>query len=283
MYNKWSRWCYQELWWVFIRGACRDLFSSASWRYILAYASVQLSSVPSLHAEWSSDSISHDFFCRCSSVIRGYEQIPLCLNKPELTEAHVVFVFLFFFSSLLAHCIHIFFWLTLCLVTLYSPQHTCRSPMYSLFPEMHFLNPFFFFLAQCVTWNNTSNMFGRRRVKILGHELSRLKQWTCLGQKACTILSVFVDIISWGHICTDRLFDDYSAGLCFSRANADLRYIQSEMPSTLQPQSITVWLRTSTYFKRTLMSKRSFTSRKHAESKSWRNLSIMCIISGFLS
>lgn len=48
----------------------------------------------------------------------------------------------------------------------------------------------------------------------------------------------FVDINSWGHICTDRLFDDYSAGLCFSRANADLRYIQSEMPSTLQPQSL---------------------------------------------
>lgn len=52
------------------------------------------------------------------------------------------------------------------------------------------------------------------------------------------ILFVFVETISWGHICTDRLFDDYSAGLCFSRANADLRYTQSEMPSTLQPQSL---------------------------------------------
>lgn len=34
------------------------------------------------------------------------------------------------------------------------------------------------------------------------------------------------------------LLNDYSAGLCFSRANADLRYIQSEMPLTEQPQSL---------------------------------------------
>ena len=52
-------------------------------------------------------------------------------------------------------------------------------------------------------------------MKILGRELSRLEQWTSVRQKACSTLSVFVDIISWGHICTDRLFDDYSAGSCF--------------------------------------------------------------------
>ena len=110
---------------------------------------------------------------------------------------------------------------------------------------------------------------------IFGRELSRLEQWTCLRQKACTMLSVFVDIISWGHICTERLFDDYSAGLCFSRANADLRYIQSEMPSTLQPQSLFDF-QTFTYYKRTLYVKAPDSSfhvrrsalRKHAESKS---------------
>lgn len=124
----------------------------------------------------------------------------------------------------------------------------------------------------------------RRGVKIL--ELSQLKRWTRLRQKTCGVLSLFVDIISWGHICTDSLFDDYSAGLCFSRAITDLRYIQSETPSTLQPQSL---LDFRTRFERTLLTSdssfnvRSFTSRKHAESKSCRHLSMMCLISGFLS
>jgi len=55
-----------------------------------------------------------------------------------------------------------------------------------------------------------------------GREPFRLKRWTLSD-----ILSV-VFFSPRGHICTDSLFDDYSAGLCFSRANADLRYIQSE-------------------------------------------------------
>lgn len=75
-------------------------------------------------------------------------------------------------------------------------------------------------------------------------------------------LSVFVDIISWGHICTDRLSDDSSAGLCFSRANADLRYIQSETPSTLQPQPLFDFGLT---LKRTLVSKaQTFNELKEA-------------------
>lgn len=33
----------------------------------------------------------------------------------------------------------------------------------------------------------------KRRVKIFGRELSRLEKWTFLRQKACAILSVFVE------------------------------------------------------------------------------------------
>lgn len=37
--------------------------------------------------------------------------------------------------------------------------------------------------------------------------------------------------------CTDSLSNDDSAGLSFSRANADLRYTQSDMPSTFTTSS----------------------------------------------
>lgn len=123
------------------------------------------------------------------------------------------------------------------------------------------------------------------------HELSRLKQWTCVRGKAHSLLSVFVDTIFLGAIIALTVLfdddDDDSAGLWFSRANADLRYTQSETPSTFTT-SITVWFRTSAYYKRnscqhacTSFHVQSFTSRKHADGKSWRNLSIW-IISGFL-
>lgn len=104
-------------------------------------------------------------------------------------------------------------------------------------------------------------------MKILGRELSRLEQWTSIRQKARSILSVFVDIISWGHICTDRLFDDYSAGSCFFQGQRrPLRYIQSENALDFTT-SITVL--TSDWSERTLYVKaRSSDSRKHAESES---------------
>jgi len=94
-------------------------------------------------------------------------------------------------------------------------------------------------------------------------------------------LCLFLSILFLGAIFALIVFD-YSAGLCFSRANADLRYTQSETPSTLQPQS--VWLRgllcqsTDSSF-----NLQSFTSMKHAQSKMkksvytfWNFILVLC-------
>lgn len=97
---------------------------------------------------------------------------------------------------------------------------------------------------------------------------------------------LFFFLISWGHICTDRLLDDYSAGLCISQGQC-------------RPQVYTIWnaldfttsitYLTSTYSKRTCYVQTppfnvwSCTLRKHAESKTGKNkLLFICIISGFV-
>lgn len=56
-----------------------------------------------------------------------------------------------------------------------------------------------------------------------------------MGRPASFLPCLAVDVIL-GAIFA--LTVDSSARLCFSRANADLRYTQSEAPSTLQPQSL---------------------------------------------
>lgn len=146
----------------------------------------------------------------------------------------MVLSLIFVFSSTLQTSI----WLTLCLVkvsNIFHVDHWCIG----FFQETQTFNwNVFFFGWMCqMEWHV-------QRVE-RGEKKTCNDLWTCTvlaqmmdWQKTCSILSVFVHIISWGHICTDCLYDDFSAGSCFSRANADLRYIQSEMPLTLKPQSL---------------------------------------------
>lgn len=126
--------------------------------------------------------------------------------------------------------------------------------------------------------------------EIPDHELSWLKRWTCVRQSARSILSVFCWYYFLGpYLHWPFLLDYYYyffAGLCFSRANADLRYITIWNALDFAT-SITVWLWTLRETRIDTQTRhfnvRSFIWRKHAESKCWRNLSMMCITSGFLS
>lgn len=97
----------------------------------------------------------------------------------------------------------------------------------------------------CIGFFCFGHIFGSvchiRVVRMFRGEPSQLEPGTRLTLKAIVPVNVFILFYflgEGGHNCTDSILEDYSTGLCFSRANADLRYIQSETPSTLQPQSL---------------------------------------------
>lgn len=115
--------------WDFIRGSCRKLLLLLLLLLHLLVEDIVYSIICKCRAVISAftkhwvfigDSISHDFLCRFSSVTQRSERIPSCFVKLESNKAHVVFFpvawgfypFIFVFSGTL----HMFIWLTLCLV-----------------------------------------------------------------------------------------------------------------------------------------------------------------------
>lgn len=142
---------------------------------------------------------------------------------------------------------------------------------------------FVLFLVKCGIRQTTC----LKKKTIPDHELSWLKWWTWVRQSARSILSVFCWYYFLGpYLHWPFLLDYYFCWVVLfqGQCRPQVHTIWNALDFTT---SITVWLRT---FKRNLhrhadssFNVRSFTLKKHAESKRWRNLLIMCITSGFLS
>lgn len=171
---------------------CRNVFSSASWGSTLTC--VQLLSVPSLHAEWSFDSISHDFFRRFRSLSEDLSRF-LCFAKSHLIKAYVVFVFAWPF----------FLWVNLVL-----SSHCTRDLWWISFLFFFFLGSSFVPYLYHVEWHKHV----RDEYKSLDIKCSSWNpnQWTWISFVCFCLLISFLGAIFALNVC-----------FCFFSFSAELR------------------------------------------------------------
>lgn len=127
------------------------------------------------------------FLSTISLFIWGSEQIPLFC---QVTFNQGICSFCF--------CLALFLWVNLVL-----SSDCTRDLWWISFLFFVFLGSFLFLI--CITWNDTEHV--RDEYKSLDIKCSSWNpnQWTWIS-----CLFLFVDIISWGHICTERLFSFFS-------------------------------------------------------------------------